>query len=185
MPGDASWRARVCVWCVCACTDTGVQAGRRGTRAFGHNPRTGVTLCAECGRSEGARAHTHVHAHARAHSGGWAWWLGGTHAVSRTAHGPVVVSPTPPMIVRQDQPTCGSPATKPCRHRNPPSQTLSRGSQRSLPLLKWAPANTRSTRRAQPRQHALTSTCFRRILAASSASVLMWSYLRFMVSAKT
>ena len=39
----------------------------------------------------------------------------------------------------------------------PPSQTLTRGSQGSLPLLDWAPANTRSTRRAWPRQHALAS----------------------------
>ena len=139
----------VCV-CVPACVHARTPAGRR---AGGGHARLGTTharvsLCVLNVEGQKVRAHTHTYTHTRARSRVGGWWLGGTHAVSRTAHGPAVVSPTLAMIVRQAPPTCGSPATKPCRHRHPPSENLTRGSQRSLPLLDWAPADTRSTRRA-------------------------------------
>jgi hypothetical protein len=107
------------------------------------------------GQKVRARTHTYTHTRARSRVGG----PGGCWHASSLPHGARAGGSQPHATHdRGPSPTnLWFSSNQALSAGKPPSQTLTRGSQGSLPLLDWAPANTRSTRRAWPRQHALAS----------------------------
>ena len=158
--GTLNRGARVCV-CVCVCVHARTPAGRR---AGGGHARLGTTharvsLCVLNveGQKVRARTHTYTHTRARSRVGG----PGGCWHASSLPHGARAGGSQPHATHdRGPSPTnLWFSSNQALSAGKPPSQTLTRGSQGSLPLLDWAPANTRSTRRAWlvntrlPRQH--------------------------------